>query len=531
MKRILPIILALFLSAKVNAQLSANNVVVLKLTSLSGYGRVATVSLEEYATAGGTVVSSTNISNTGGGNDFYLPYGAVGNQWNGYINLSSDKQLITLYGYNTLPTSTGNTELPAVNAPNRTFVAINAAGNIKKVITDAHSLANVNRGAIAYSLGSGNYGVYLYGHGSGIKYATFDANATTPALSTAIPISALNTLSAKIYEDKLYATSQVAGANLGLNSFDTSLPTASATASQLLNLTDSHDFVTFNLGNNIKVMYVAVAAGSGATGSTADGVFKYYSNDNGSTWTAAGKVNGNSSTPADNGFRGLTGRLENNKISLYGVTSGNSQNSLVKIVDNVAYNAAISDANATVNILATAPSGSGFRGVAFTPGSIVTLPVSFNNLSAKLSGAGVNINWSTASETNNDHFEIEASIDGKTFKKIKTVATNNGNSSVAQSYQTYVAINDVAIVLAFPLLLVFVGFKSFSRRRRVAMLFIGMLALASSFVACQKESEALISETDQLGNSIINGQKKIYIRIKQVDKNGDFSYSDVVVAK
>lgn len=525
--------LVLAVSIQVSAQnLNADNVVILKLSTLSGYTRVATVSLEEYTTvAAGAAVSTRSISNTGSGNDFYLPYGAVGNQWNGYLNLSADKQLVTIYGYNTLPSTTGSTELPAVNAPNRTFVAIDAAGNIKKIITDAHSGTNVNRGAIAYPISAGNYGVYLYGHGSGIKYATFDATASTPVLSGVTAISTLNTVSAKIYEDKLYASSAVSGVNLGVNGFDANLPTASATPSQILNLADAHDFVVFNLGGNRKVMYVAVAATSGATGTTNDGVFKYFSFDNGDNWTAAGKINGNATTAADNGFRGLNGRIEAGKVTLYGITSGNTQNSLIKIVDNVAYNVAITDANASVTILATAPSGSGFRGVAFTPGSTVTLPVTFTKLSAKLSGSGVNVSWTTASETNNDYFDVEASTDGKTFKTIKTVTSKNGNSSATQVYQVDVALTDIAVVFAFPLLLAFVGFKSVSRRSRAVLMLIGLGVVATGFFACQKERSELISEKDQLSNGIISGQKKVYIRIKQVDKDGAFTYSDVVVAK
>ncbi|RYG13961.1 MAG: hypothetical protein EOO07_17205 [Chitinophagaceae bacterium] len=166
-------------------------------------------------------------------------------------------------------------------------------------------------------------------------------------------------------------------------------------------------------------------------------------------------------------------------------------------------------------------------------GSVVstTLPVTFTQISANKMGSNINVNWTTASETNNDHFEIEASTDGKAFKNIKTVATKNGNSSEIQAYQETVALTDIAGVLAFPFLLAFVGFSSFSRRQKVVLSLLGLIAIGSSFVACQKEGNDFASEKEQISKDIISGQKTVYIRIKQVDKNGEFSYSDVVVAK
>ncbi len=391
--------------------LTADNVVVLKLTSLSGYGRVATVSLEEYAASGGAVVSSTNISNTGSGNDFYLPYGSASNQATAYLNLSTDNQLLTLYGYNTLPSTTpATTELFAAGALNRTFVAINASRTATKITTDAHSGTNVNRSALAYALSGGTYGVYLAGHGSGIKYSVY--NPTSGTLTSPTVINSLNTIDVKIYEGKLYATSQVTS---GVSSFDTEMPTAAATIASTFTVNNAHDFVIFHLGAN-KIMYVAVAAN---TATAADGIFKYYSTDNGASWTAAGKIDGNTTTATDNGFRSLSGRLEAGKVTLYGVTSNNTTNSLLKIVDNTVYNAAISNANATVTILATSPTGSGFRGVAFTPGSTVTLPVTLSkNLSGKAIGNSVSLNWATASETNSKEFQLLHATNGKDFTTI-----------------------------------------------------------------------------------------------------------------
>jgi hypothetical protein len=54
-------------------------------------------------------------------------------------------------------------------------------------------------------------------------------------------------------------------------------------------------------------------------------------------------------------------------------------------------------------------------------------------LQAQPAGNKVNINWATGNENNNDHFEIERSVDGHNFYKIATVGSK-GNSSITQQY-------------------------------------------------------------------------------------------------
>ncbi len=49
-----------------------------------------------------------------------------------------------------------------------------------------------------------------------------------------------------------------------------------------------------------------------------------------------------------------------------------------------------------------------------------TTPVTLASFDATLSNSFVAISWTTATETNTDHFEIERSLDGKTFGKVGT---------------------------------------------------------------------------------------------------------------
>lgn len=62
------------------------------------------------------------------------------------------------------------------------------------------------------------------------------------------------------------------------------------------------------------------------------------------------------------------------------------------------------------------------------------LPVTLVAFTAQAQGADALLKWSTASELHNDRFEVEASADGRAFRRIGTVA-GAGTSTLAHSYQ------------------------------------------------------------------------------------------------
>lgn len=63
------------------------------------------------------------------------------------------------------------------------------------------------------------------------------------------------------------------------------------------------------------------------------------------------------------------------------------------------------------------------------------LPVTLSYLDAEVNAAGsVTLNWSTQSEMNNSHFEVERSTDGIIFSTVGVVA-GAGNSSTQRNYQ------------------------------------------------------------------------------------------------
>ncbi|SDC66530.1 BspA family leucine-rich repeat surface protein [Niabella drilacis] len=152
--------------------------------------------------------------------------------------------------------------------------------------------------------------------------------------------------------------------------------------------------------------------------------------------------------------------------------------------------------------------------------SITVLPVNFGAVSAIFKNNRLYIHWVTLSETNSSYFDIEVSRDGKTFTKLETVSSKavNGMSQNHLNYEYTAMMPQAATVIglmAFGLLLSVSGRK----RKRV---YVAILVLVSGFTAlssCQKNGD----ELDAAGQG---GQ--LFIRIKQVDKDGDFQYSKVI---
>lgn len=63
------------------------------------------------------------------------------------------------------------------------------------------------------------------------------------------------------------------------------------------------------------------------------------------------------------------------------------------------------------------------------------LPVTITSFTAAAQGADAVLNWATASETNNQGFEVQVSTDGTNFSKLGFLAVNNPNSTTPHAYQ------------------------------------------------------------------------------------------------
>ncbi len=153
-----------------------------------------------------------------------------------------------------------------------------------------------------------------------------------------------------------------------------------------------------------------------------------------------------------------------------------------------------------------------------TPDAI-TLPVVFDKLEAFVTGSQLFVNWTTNSETNNSHFEIEASADGKTFTKIGQVQSKavNGNSGLPLSYDYSTSLSGIALS-ALPIALLLLG--AVYRRRKMLAVALLAASLISMMYSCNKTSDAIPEDG-----------KKIFIRVVQVDLDGTSVPSKVVQAQ
>jgi hypothetical protein len=70
--------------------------------------------------------------------------------------------------------------------------------------------------------------------------------------------------------------------------------------------------------------------------------------------------------------------------------------------------------------------------------TVVVLPIELLFFNAKFDGDDVKIDWTTASERNNDYFTIEKSIDGINFHEIvRQDGAPDGNSTTGRNYSAY----------------------------------------------------------------------------------------------
>lgn len=144
-----------------------------------------------------------------------------------------------------------------------------------------------------------------------------------------------------------------------------------------------------------------------------------------------------------------------------------------------------------------------------------TLPVNFGQLQAMHHNGAIHVTWSTYTEINNSHFEIQASTGTSEFKTIQTIASKNGNSDISQSYTASLDPAGIASLFGWPLILGLLSL-GFCRRYKIAgCIFCGLMAV--TIIACNKQAP-----TDSIE------KEKIFIRIKQVDIDGKHQYSKTV---
>lgn len=150
------------------------------------------------------------------------------------------------------------------------------------------------------------------------------------------------------------------------------------------------------------------------------------------------------------------------------------------------------------------------------------LPVIFGSLSAKIIDGQLIVNWSTIAEKNTRSFFIETSVDGILFTKTGEVTSkaSDGISSQPLFYQFTKNNIGLASLLSLSLASLLL-LPLYSNRKNWGVKFVALLTIVSVvFAASCSKKEASISEK--------NG--KLFVRIVQIDKDGNQQMSKIIEA-
>jgi hypothetical protein len=400
------------------AQYTPGNLVVLRVgdggATLSSTS--APTFLDEYTPAG-VFVNSIQLNNAPGTANKLTNNGSSTSE--GILTLSADGRYLLAAGYNAEVGVATISSTTATAVP-RTVARIDGNRNvdISTALTNAYSGGNI-RGAASVDGTS----FFLSGSNAGVRYAAL--GATT---SSSISTTSTSPRAVRIYRNRVYFSTG-SGTTPGIYVLDVASNTASGqTATPFLptgtgtNSASPYGFVLFDRDRNVPGFDAAYVADDGI-GSPTPGIQKW--SFDGTTWTMQGVIG--------TAYRGLTGTTNSDgSITLYATTNTSAGgNQLVTVTDANAYNAAPSTTAVTVRV--TAVPRAALRGVDFTPGTAVVLPVVLSSFAATRTAAGVQLRWATASETNSARFEVERSPDGVTFGTVATAAAA-GSSQQPRTY-------------------------------------------------------------------------------------------------
>jgi hypothetical protein len=329
----------------------------------------AQISILEVTTAG-SLTQTITLATTG--SDAETGSGSAGSE--GLLNtyFSGTVGFLSVPGYNA---AVGTTSVGSATTVARINSTLDGSGAIvgRTVLasgTGTPFYTNNFRSSIATS-GTTFYG---FGAGSGVGGCWY-VSGTQATQVAIVPTSMRN---GEIYNGQLFfsSNSTTGGTFVGINSLGTGLPTASATASLVINTSTSgtgtgaspYGFVMFSTGSQgAGVLDLAYIADDRAV--TGGGLQKWTLS--GTTWSNAwsllvsGTSNGLAATTTTNfgGLRGLAGTWDaTTGATLYATTaSGTQNNSLISIVDTgfstpTSYTALLSSGTNYI-----------FRGVDFSP--------------------------------------------------------------------------------------------------------------------------------------------------------------------
>ncbi len=407
MKKILLLLISSLSLLAAKAQFTAGNIAVLRvgdsLATLANTGN--NVAIDQFTLTGAYV--NTNILPRTGSNAVCLSGSATSE---GMLTLAGNKSSLVLFAYKTAAPYTSSVSATTSAAVNRAVVSVNSAG-VATIPTFTSTTLSGNNPRHVFTNGTNYWGG---GGNTGIVFGNTSSNIDTIVTTSSTNTRFISNAGTQLY----YAT---ASGTIGIWKLGTGAPTNSGNVSTpyitLVGGTGSCSPYAFSMKHDSSICYVAddrsIANGGG--------IQKWIRS--GSTWTLAYTLT--TGTGSTVGARGLAVDWTTTPPTIIATTAEAALNRAIRINDTAS--------NVTAVTLATATTNTIFRGIAFTPGT-TTLPVKLISFNASATMNNVFLNWSTATELNNYGFELERSIDNKSFEKIGFVK-GNGTTNALSNYQ------------------------------------------------------------------------------------------------
>lgn len=335
------------------------NLVVLTVGDASlnvGTSSATAVSLREYTTGGAFVAGSLVTLDSATPFNRLTQSGSAPTE--GALSLSADGHYLTLVGYNAArgAANVANSNSDFLTGVARVVGLVDANGAVDvSTLSSGYDNRNIRSAAtvdgnLLYTGGPGpnaSNGLLMIAHGQAGGSGTSAAQIDTRVV--------------QVFNNQLYGSTQT-------TIFQTvrPLPTPATgftlTRDLVTGISNAMGFVFLDQDNNgtPDTLYVANQSGTGS--------LQKYSSTDGLNWTARGSSN------ILGGLSGITAVANGNGVSVFATTGDGAtqQNTLQLFADTAAFNANLTGA---FSLLATAPSGTAFRGVAFGP-SVVPEPSS-----------------------------------------------------------------------------------------------------------------------------------------------------------
>jgi hypothetical protein len=420
-----------------SAQFTANNLAVLKISNAgggsagTGAGTARRVTIQEYTLAGVPTATSIVLPSTGSITRFVVEDRPAA--YEGTLKLSSNKTFLTALGFDAeAGVVAGGT--PNLRIQNRVAIKINAAGTIDST-TRVPNL-NMNGAGSRGSISPDGTTFYSWSSGGGLLSVRKSATGTTASTAFTPSTGGATYRSLNLYGNLLFGTQSgtktIQYYNI-INADETaplSLPLTASPASP-----NFVDVVFFDMNPSVGWNSTGYDLMYVSDANNLIGLRKYHFD--GTNWITTG-LNADERfydpvvVGANTGVYSMIARLESGVPTIYGIKYNTTSNTA-----NNSYLFKVTDAGAydgaftgATTVLLSNDNTDQLRSVAFTPGStIITLPIKLTSFKGEAQGRNNRLTWATSSEVNFKEFVVERSADGKAFAAVGSPVPTKGVST------------------------------------------------------------------------------------------------------